>query len=156
MEINSNLLPTRLQFGGGYAHGEYVVFAAPGVTVEQVVDPDFWLHVAYRLRVHDRIEIIASDGMFDMEVRVVSVDPRGHYAVVRPLRLWTADEKSSSPQIRQVGMTDSDGFIVEEDPVQGWRVLRGDTIIARRLKSQAEANSVRADAKAGKPFKAAS
>lgn len=156
MEIPFNLLPARLQVATGFAHGEYFVVAPIGATPENVADPDFWLHVAARLKLHDRIEVVAADGSFDMDVRVTAVDPRGHYAVVRVLRSWAADEKASNgPAVRQMGTIDNDGFIVEEDPVHGWRVMRGGDIIARRLKDKAAAEAVRADARAGKPYKQA-
>lgn len=156
MEIPNSLLPSRLAVASGFAHGEYFIAAAPGTTVEHVVDPDYWLHLASRLKVYDRIEVVAQDGAFDIDVRVVATDPRGHYVVVRPLRVWVPDEQDArKPSLRQMQAADGDGFIVEEDPVHGWRVMRGGDIIARRLKDKATAEAVRADARAGKPYKQA-
>ena len=159
VEIPGNLLPTRLQTATGFAHGEYFVVALPGTTIEQVANPDFWLHVASRLRPFDRIEVVAADGSFDMDLRVTATDPRGHYAEVRVLRVWPENGLSAAgnvPPLRAMASPDNDGFVIEEDRVHGWRVLRSGDLIAKNLPDKAAAEAARDAARAGRQIKRAS
>lgn len=157
MDIPNNLLPSRLRQGAGSAHGEYVIFAAPGTTPAMVADPGYWLHLGNRLRVQDRISVIAEDGSFDMDIRVADVDPRGLYARVRVLRLCDGAgvavpgaEPAKPPVPTQAGTPDRDGYIREQTP-KGWRVLRGSDLIVDGLPGEAAAVAAIEDARAGKP-----
>ncbi len=51
----------------------YQITAAAGTTPEELVDPKYWVHVSRRLRQGDRVEVIASDGSWYGELRVMEV-----------------------------------------------------------------------------------
>jgi hypothetical protein len=161
VDIPNILLPSRLSLGAGYRHGEYVLTVKDGVTPAHVVDPGFWLHVAPRLKRHDRIEVIAEDGSFDMDVRVIAVDARGLYARVRVLRYCDGDgvavpgvEPAQAPEARPLSMPDQDGYLIEPDSA-GWRIVRGPDQIEGRLSSEAAAKAKLADIKAAQRRKVA-
>lgn len=153
MDIPNHLLPTRLREANGFAHGDYFLEAAPGVKAAHVVNPDFWLHLAARLKRNDRIEVVAQDNSFDMELRVVAVDPRGLYAQMRVLRYMGDDELVTIPA--SVVAADDDGYVIEQDRVHGWRVLRGGDLVAKNLPDKASAEAARDAHRAGKPVKRA-
>jgi hypothetical protein len=94
LDISPHLLPRSIKMGGGYAHGERFLITDPGVTAQHVVDPNFWVHLAEKLMMHDRIEVLAADGSFDMDLRVVALDPdpQKRWAKVRVLRFWSEDK----------------------------------------------------------------
>ena len=48
----------------------YRVIADEGLTVEDIKRPDYWVHVAARLRPGDRIEVEAEDGLWFAELYV--------------------------------------------------------------------------------------
>ena len=76
---------------------ETVVMSAPitvesGTTREQIVHPDFWGHVAARLRPYAKIEVRCDDGSFYAELLVLAAERT--FAMVRVLHwhdLTTAD-----------------------------------------------------------------
>ena len=159
MDIPTNLLPTRLTRGPGYQLGQYFILAERGVTPEMVVNPDYWLHLASKIHVHDVFTVVAGDGSFDMDVRIADVDPRGLYARVRVLRACDGDGNPLnifSPAVPKapppVGMPSHDGYVIEPD-AKGWRVMRGNDLIAGNLPSEAAAIQARDDSRAGKQIK---
>lgn len=72
--------------GEGRMWNHWQVNAPAGTTAAQVMDPDWWVNVAAKMRRNDRIEIISEDGSLDMDVRVVAMQARALY--LRPLRVW--------------------------------------------------------------------
>ncbi len=158
MDIPNHLLPTRLQLGNGYAHADYFLVTLPGVEPAHVLDPGFWVHQAARLRLHDRIEVVAADGSFDLDLRVVAVDPHGHYARVRVLRAIDADGRALAIESRDrtvAETADADGYVIQHDPVQQWRILRGRDLIERDLPSEAAAKARLAEVKGARGRRAA-
>lgn len=153
-EIPSHLLPTSLERGfGGYALSHWVYRSPAGITADHIMDPNLWVHVASRLRVDDKIEVIARDGSIDAELRVIAIDPRHLWAKMRPLRLHEA----SPVEMRQAGpSSDGSGYLIEHDPVQGWRILNGRDLIAKDFATEEAARDALANLKAAtKPRKAA-
>lgn len=153
MDIPSNLLPTRLDTAD-YQRVVYFHRPALGVTAEMVVHPDYWLHLAARLKLDDKIEVVSADGSIDMDLRVVAIDPRGLYAQMRVLR-FTGEGAPVVAPAPVVAISDNHGYMIEEDRVQGWRVLRGDDLIAKNLPDKAAAEAARDAHRAGKPIKRA-
>jgi hypothetical protein len=136
MDIPEVLKPKRLGHRGGadYDRALYFLNLGPGVTPEMVMDEEFWRHLAARFKVNDRLEIVAPD--FDMDVRVVAVDPRGLWAKMRELRRWPpegveARSAEHSPASSIIpGAPDQAGYIVEwGGPKHMWRILRGSDLI---------------------------
>jgi hypothetical protein len=65
-------------------------YTAPhGVPLEIVKAPDYWAHLARKVRRGDTIEVLAEDGAYDCTYRVVSI--MGLLVHLRPLREWIAD-----------------------------------------------------------------
>lgn len=59
-----------------------------GVTVEDMLVPSFWAHVAKQLRAGDRIEVVAKDGAWFAELFVRSASDNGaKVAVLRAVKL---------------------------------------------------------------------
>jgi len=125
MPIPSHLLPNKLAIRD-YATGWYSLFPPPGVTREHVVDPNYWVHIASRLKANDRIEVVAEDGSLDMDLRVIAVDPSVQklWAQVRVLRSYEAEAVAEKPAV------DTGGYRYEwAGPVHRWRVMFGDELV---------------------------
>lgn len=150
MNIPQHMLPARIgrEEEADYKRRVYFLLAPPGVTPDHVVDPDYWVHWAQRLRINDRIEIVAADGSFDMDVRVVALDPRGLWARVRALRL--SEGKLASPQSGSTVFPDPDGYLVEWGGEHRWRIIRGQDVVARDFPTQADAIEALQNIKAAK------
>lgn len=152
MEIPRNLLPTRIQ-STQYERTEWLHEPQPGVTLDQVMDPNYWSHLAGRLKVRDRIEVLAADRSYDVDLRVIAIDPRGHWVQValRGIsedvpRVVAAPGPSADPQ----------GYVIDNDPVQGWRILQGRDLIAKGFGTEELAKEALANLKAaGRPKRAA-
>jgi hypothetical protein len=150
MNIPIQLLPVRIGRTqlAEFARASYFFSAAPGVTPEHVVDPDFWVNWAGTLKINDRIEVVAADGSFDMEVRVVALDPRGLWARVRPLRI--AEGKLAVATTPTGLYPDSEGYIIEWSDHHRWRIVRGQDVVARDFPDQAAASEALQNIKAAK------
>jgi hypothetical protein len=55
-------------------YNRYSEILAPGETLEDAINADKWVNVRRMLRVHDVIEVIASDGAFEAELRVTMIN----------------------------------------------------------------------------------
>lgn len=97
--------------------------APPGVTLEMCRDPNYWRNVTRecgQARVAGRgawnkIEIIAEDGSWEAELRIVSVGDG--LVTTRVLRHWAGDTVDEKPA--------PEGYKVEHIPGNGWRALDG-------------------------------
>ena len=145
MDLSPHQLPLKIQ-RGDYAISRHFLLVEPGVTPDHVVDPDFWVHVAARLRVMDRIEVVAADGSFDMELRVVAIDPRGLWAQVRPLSI--VEGKLAVAASGQ--FPDKDGYTIEFSGVHRWRIIRAGEVVAKDFADQTAAAAALANIKAAK------
>lgn len=54
-------------------YNHHAVLVAPDMTVEDILSPETWVHVARRLRQHDIIEAIAEDASFRVRITVRSI-----------------------------------------------------------------------------------
>lgn len=54
------------------ARMEYRVFVEPGVTREDLVEPEAWAHVGHQLKINDRIEVLSEDGKVFADLLVAS------------------------------------------------------------------------------------
>lgn len=152
-EIPSQLLPTSMPTSHfGFARFDLVV--PRGVLPEHVVNPDFWVHVASRLRVNARIEVTAEDGSFDMYLRVLAIDPRGLWAQVRVLD-FVGPEGREVPGVGAVPAIpesdiDPDGYKIEFAGPHKFRIVRGNDVIETHLPTKAAAYAKLAEIKAEK------
>jgi hypothetical protein len=143
-----------------YAIGQHFLMVAPGTTPSHVAAPDFWVHQAAKLKPFDRIEVVAADGSFDAELRVVAVDPRGLWAQVRVLRICTGEGVPlvSGKTVADVAVgsgPDKDGYLIEWGGPQRWRIIRGADPVAHGFPDEASAAAALAEIKAAKPAKKA-
>jgi hypothetical protein len=104
--------------------------AAPGVTIDDVMQPGYWKNVAKLLgsSKNAKIEVIARDQSWEAELRVYSVGDG--FAKVRILNLWDSSKarsKGGRPPVLPEGFK---ADFVEN----GWRVRApsGDIIVERQ------------------------
>jgi hypothetical protein len=118
----------------------------PGVTFEQALHPEYWEHMADRLKIGDLIEVSNGDYSVDVVLRVVAVDPYGHWAQV-------VERGKAIPgtTLLASGSTDASGLTVHRDPVKGWRVMRGREELATHLPDEAAAIAKRDQISAPQP-----
>lgn len=152
MDIKSQLLPKRIG-RADYERASHFIAVAKGLEPADIVDPDFWQHVADKLRVNDRIEVLGPD--FDMDLRVVAIDPRKMWAQVRVLRLCEAAgitvagvEQPAEAAI-VAGAADAEGYTVEWGGRHLWRIVRGADLIEKGFANKPQADARLAEIKAG-------
>jgi hypothetical protein len=75
---------------GGQVFNSWVYKAPPEVTPANLTDPEFWAHVARKLTVLDVIDVVARDGSFDGQYRVIAI--MGLIVTLRELRAPIADK----------------------------------------------------------------
>ena len=93
----------------------YFITPADGTTLEEVLDPLYWSHVASRFRPTDRVEVHAEDGSFFAELTVREAG-RQHATLV-PLRVVEFEKLKQEP--------DRAGFAVQwKGPHLRWCVVR--------------------------------
>jgi len=108
--------------------------APPGVTLDDCKRPDYWRNVVrecaqsrYAGRSSwNRIEIIAEDGTWEAELRILSA--ADGLVTTRVIREWSAP--------KQVGRKPSvpDGYVIEHIPNNGWRALDSHgAVVSERL-----------------------
>lgn len=68
-----NLSQNRISLAG-YLHQTYDVTAERGTELIDIIEPDFWKHVAAKLRPYDTIHVLAEDGSWYARLLVVSAD----------------------------------------------------------------------------------
>jgi hypothetical protein len=151
MNIPNHLLPVSLR-RAEHERGEYFHRPAPGVTLEQVLDPNYWENLAERLQLDDRIEVVAPDRSYDIDLRVVAIDPHRHWAAVQ---VRGGVERPAAPARIAGPAADAQGFVIDRDPVQGWRILNGRDLIAKDLPDEAAARKMLAGIRTGTPAKSA-
>jgi hypothetical protein len=139
MDIPDHLLPLRI-VRAEVARTTRHLAVLPGTTREMVLDPDYWVHLGSTLKVDDRIEVVAQDGTFDLDLRVVAVDPRGYWVQTRLLREWVETpgaKKEAAPKT----WPDAEGYRIEwAGPVHKWRIIdRATKILGKGYPSEAEA-----------------
>lgn len=88
------LLPARLQVADHY-RSRFGVVSEEGATVDDFLRPDYWAHVANKLRRHDIIEIIPEDGSFFVELLVLNTGTG--FAKVMLLREVQLESEADEP-----------------------------------------------------------
>lgn len=67
-------MPTRL-WPKGQKWAEYNEIVEPGFSLDTVMSRDYWIHVHQNLRPFDVISVVAADGSFDADIRLISKTP---------------------------------------------------------------------------------
>jgi hypothetical protein len=112
---------------------EWLAYASRGTTIDDVLDGSYWREVLPKLRVPDKIIVIADDRSFYLELIVLAV--ANNFAVVRPF--GTPLKLTGAGAIPRI---DDQYEIVEIGIQSGWgvreratgRVLKGDGTLKTR------------------------
>ena len=91
------------------------------VTVEDLLDPNYWAHVARRMRAGDRVEAVPADRHYFAEFFVLAAST--NWAKLVLLRKVTI--------IKDHENTVTEGFTVGFAGKHKWRVTRGDEILSK-------------------------
>lgn len=86
----------------------------PGTTLDEMLSPEYWAHVAKSLKVGDRIDVTAADGSWFAELFVRAVRPNDvRVAVLREVR-FGVDTKTPVPP----------NYEIKHRGGAGWSVIR--------------------------------
>lgn len=99
-----------------YDRNEYVLNVPQGVEIEDCTQPEFWAHIANKLRPYDHIEVRAEDGSWVAELLVLGCD-----------RNWAKVHVMSKTDLVNMKLAFvNDAAIVPEwsGPQTKWRVKR--------------------------------
>ncbi len=97
-KIPPKLTPDRIQ-GADFIRVVYAITPAIGTEVEHFLKPEYWAHVAAKLRPHTRIEAVSEDNSWFAEMIVMSCGP--NWAKVKVLR-FVPLEDASADQVAQL------------------------------------------------------
>lgn len=154
MSIPTHVPPMRIfERDARSTHWQYIF--PPGTLREHVLDPRVWRHVAGpaerpKLKRFDTITALAEDGSFDIELRVLVVDPQGLWAQTAILH----EREPSEPMAVAASYPDKDGFTIEFSGPQLWRIRRGDDLVAEGFHDEPAAKAALARLKGSKPTEA--
>tara|TARA_Y100000310_G_C20483146_1_gene715658 strand:+ start:505 stop:921 length:417 start_codon:yes stop_codon:yes gene_type:complete len=104
-----------------YARTVWQVKPEIKVEIEDLLDPNYWAHVASRLKAGDRIEAIPDDRHYYAEFFVLAAS--NNWAKLVLLRKETL--------IKDHEKTVNEGFTVEFAGNHKWRVKQGDEILSK-------------------------
>lgn len=141
-----------------YARRYYHIKAPAGVAVADLLRGSFWSHHVARFDIGDLIDVLADDGSFDIQLRVIAIDPvlrtvRMRLRMVAPDLMPMVEEapERTAPVPTGIPMSiptpgESDmfpGFKIDFAPKQRWRVIRrGDgAMLKKDIVSKAEAEA---------------
>ena len=119
------LLQNRLKLAE-YVRNVYGATPEPGITLDDMVRPEYWAHVARTLRPGDRIEVCPDDRSWFAELFVVSQsDTDVRVAVLRSTKIELPEVKPlvqrSAPK---PGQKDDSSYEVKHRGAAGWSVVR--------------------------------
>lgn len=115
----------------------YVAEIPHGTPLSALLEPDYWRHVAAKLKKNDIIEAFAADGGFDVELRVIEAQPT--YAKVR-IRKGTESSGLLPGPLPDVVAT-SDYRVKWRGPNGGWSVIdKSNAVVASKLPSEEAAH----------------
>lgn len=100
----------------------FFVSLPPEYSIDDVLSPKFWAHHVKKLPINSRVEVVSSDGQFDLELRVVSSDIG--YVRMRVLRKWERTElpkEEAPPAVTEADIPE--GYLVNHAPKTKWRVF---------------------------------
>jgi hypothetical protein len=91
------------------------------VTIEDLLKPDYWAHVARRMRAGDRVEAIPDDRHYFAEFFVLAASSNwAKMVLLREVTIIKDNEK-----------TETEGFSIGWAGKHKWRVTRGNEILSK-------------------------
>ena len=117
---------------------QWCISLKPGQSREDFMRPDFWAHVAARVKKNDRVEILHDEGSYFAEVIVVSVEKLG--VKVALLREHNLNELEST-------QVDQSEFYVKFRGPRKWSILRQSDhqVIDENIETEGQAKQRLAD-----------
>lgn len=115
------LSPTAMTNSADFVRTAYHVNVAPDVTLTDILTPKFWAHHVNRIKVNDIVDVLATDGSLDVQLR--AVEKGVGFIVFRVLRQWLREDKQENAE-KEVELPDlPEGYLVNHTPKTGWRVF---------------------------------
>lgn len=135
--------PTRL-YPAEHFFLRHAHIAPVGVTMKDVCDPSYWVHVAPQLAKFHSIEVVAEDFSFECTLRVVNAT-KGALALRVIERGVMLPAEPSAPAQPQAKKNIIDGLEVAFGGAHKWRVIEVATkdVISHGLGTQQEAEAAR-------------
>jgi len=135
-----SLNPSRIQEASFCETGWRAVVNG-GVTLDEILHPLFWAHVAHRLKPHDRISVVTDDNAFWYDLLVISTGKERAY--VTPLN--AVDINAAMDRIEGIGgaipASLTSATVAWKGPQAKYCVLHGETVVQSKFATKAEAQS---------------
>jgi hypothetical protein len=116
-----NDIPTNTELAE-YEGNTWQVTPVRGVKLEDLLNPEYWAHIAYRFRAGDRIIAIPPDRSYFVELFVLAASKNWAKVVLMREVILIEDSEDDKPV---------DGFVVEFKGKDKWRVLQGNEILSK-------------------------
>lgn len=135
--MTSPLSESRLQLAE-YYFSTYAVVLPNGVTLEDALKPEFWVHVSKRFRQYDMIRIVPEDGSYFAEALIAVLAP--NYVKLRLLRSVSLEDDGEAVPDKDLAYAEWGG------PHDKWRVIRetDKTVLHKQLPSKMAAQQAAA------------
>lgn len=132
---NRKLMEMQL-IGAEYQRQELIATPEAGTTLQEMENPEYWSHVAKRLKVWDQIEVRPHDGAWWAELLVRAVQP---FAVrVHILRMVQFEDNRKAAEQADIPA----GYEVVNRGTRGWAVVRESDREVLREREQSRALAV--------------
>lgn len=109
------LAPRLLSFAES-ARLQYRADIPPGVSLDRVMQPDFWAHVGLKLQHGTRVECLAQDGSWFAELMVRKSTPESCH-------MWLLSSVDLTAQVEQERPAPAE-YVVAWGGPQKWRIVR--------------------------------
>jgi hypothetical protein len=109
--IAARLKPT------GYVHNTFDITVDADVLFEEILNPDYWLHVAAQFKPFDKIEVLCENGTWKADLIVLGCDAR--WAKVFPLNHWDLTQA-----IKDMPKTAEEDYYVKWHPVNKYTIYK--------------------------------
>lgn len=128
----------------------WLVRTPHGVPAEALLDPNFWSNCARELKPGERVEVVAQDASYDLDLRILEIGPtaeRPLWVRVRVLRSWpdiSLVGAAAAPSLRPQITTSVDDVVVEwGGPSHKYRLVRASdkSVLAHGFASKADAEA---------------
>lgn len=101
----------------------------PSVEVEELLNPDYWVHVSKNFKAGDRIEAIPEDRHYFAELFVLAASKNFIKVILLRAHVLIADPKP----------VEEEGYTIKFAGRAKWRVIQGKKVLKEGLDSKEEA-----------------
>lgn len=132
-----------------HARNLFSVSLEPAEKFEDLLDPAYWAHIAAKLRVHDRVEVVAADGTWFAELIVsATANTWAKMSVLRfvelePCKMPDAAVKAAKEQKQSTPNREAAFYREWDAKAQAHRIVRraDKEVVAAGIKDRAEADA---------------